>query len=78
MIVYLVVTASTPASPQLESAIAAQFKDNSWRLNSSAWLIASKKTARAISDDLSITDGKNGLAIIGAIGDYFGRLNPEV
>jgi hypothetical protein len=78
MIVYLVVSPTSPVDPKLESAIATQFKDNFLRLNTNAWFVASTKTARAVADQLEITDGKNGLAIVGALGDYFGRLNRDV
>jgi hypothetical protein len=73
MIVYLLVAQSIPASARLEAAIATQFKGNSYRINNGAWLIASGKTARAISDELGPSERINGLAIIAGIGDCFSR-----
>lgn len=58
---------------RLQHAIDSNYRDTNYRLSDNAWLVASDKTAKHVSDTLSITDGKNGSAIIVGVSDYFGR-----
>jgi hypothetical protein len=45
---------------------------------SAGWLVAAKTTAKELSDNLQITDGVNGAAIVIEVASYFGRANPNI
>lgn len=78
MFVYLVITPTSPAPPAVESAVAKLFRDNFYKHSPHSWFVASKKTAKAISDELGFTEGKVGTGIVMALGDYYGRANRDM
>lgn len=50
----------------------------SFHLNNGEILVSFNGTSRELSDKLSISDGRNGPAIITAVSSYYGRTSTDV
>ena len=66
------------ANTSLDEAIQARFPQDSLRLSPNQWLISYAGTAIALSNDLGVTDGKNGGAVIIQMSSYYGRAPTSV
>lgn len=78
MTVFVVVAQDNPNTPNLPSAIATNFAASFLQLNEKVWLVATKGTAKDLSDKLKVTDGTNGAAVIIEAANYYGRANTNI
>ncbi len=60
-------------SPRLDAAIRDKYPDDSLQVSPNQWLILAAATAKAVSDELGISDAKNGTAIVLRVTSYYGR-----
>jgi hypothetical protein len=69
-----------PSNDKLDAAISSKYPDRYLSLFPGQWLLVTGgKTAQEISDDLGITTGESGSAVvIVGTGSYFGRSNPQI
>lgn len=49
-----------------------------YELNDGCWLVSARGTAEQLSNDLRITTGEGGSAVVLEVASYFGRSNPSV
>ncbi len=70
MAIYVIL--SLEENPSLEERIKHDFPEDFYRLSDREWLVSSNKIAKAISDDLEISEGKFGQIIIFWVSGYFG------
>ncbi len=65
---------------KIEGALSVQYPNSYFILFPGQWLlVAGGKTAKEVSDDLGITTGATGAAvIIAGTGSYYGRGNPQI
>jgi hypothetical protein len=59
--------------PQLDAAIRQTYRDNYLQVAPNQWLVSASATAKEVSDQLGISDGKNGSAIVLRVTSYYGR-----
>lgn len=64
-------------SETLAAAIPERFPE-ALSVRDGVWLVSHKGTAKTISDELDITDGTAGTAVILQVSGYFGRANPNI
>lgn len=70
---------SDPSNEKLPEAIQEQFPSDSLRIRAGQWLVAASGiTAQGLSEQLGITDGKNGAAVVITSASYFGRATPSI
>ena len=62
----------------LQSEIARAYPSDHQHLASNHWLVATDKTARELSTELGITDGKSGSAIVLGLSSYYGRYSNDL
>jgi hypothetical protein len=60
-------------SPVLEAEIQRIFPDDSIKLSNDDWLVSYSGSVIKLSEELGVTDGKNGAAVILRVGSYYGR-----
>lgn len=64
----------SPSNPDLlGEKIKAVFGDNSIKLQGDSWLIAAEGTTQTVSEQIEITQGATGTALIVSVSGYFGR-----
>lgn len=79
MAVFAIIAQPHVNTPKLEGAIAVAFPNDHLKLGPMEWLVAVKsKTAKEVSDQVGITDGSNGSAIILETATYYGRANNNI
>ena len=79
MTIFAIIVQPNVAPGKLSDAIAAKIGDAKYVIDGGhGWLVASTKTAKELSDELGITDGTNGGALVLEVASYFGRANPSV
>lgn len=63
----------------LKSAISEKLKEEALEVAIGQWLVVrpSTTTTAELSNELGITDGKNGGAIVVSVSGYYGRSNPS-
>lgn len=72
MAIFTVFGANNAAA--LQSAVERKFRGNFLQVGPGQWLLAAEgKTARQVTDELGISDGTNGNAIVTTVGNYWGR-----
>lgn len=49
-----------------------------YALSDGCWLVSARSTAQQLSNDLQITTGEGGAAIVLEVASYYGRTNPAV
>ena len=59
--------------PALAAQLQLHYPDNHLKVGPGQWLVAGVGTAIDVSNQLGITTGQSGLAIVCLIGGYFGR-----
>jgi len=66
-------------SSKIVAAAVAKYPDDYYPLAHGAFLVAAQgKTTKGISDELGISGGDNGSAVVVAVSSYFGRANPQI
>jgi len=75
-----VILAQTPTPDKLAAALSLKYPGNHIGLFPGQWLLVTGgKTAQEVSDDLGISTGETGSAVvIAGNGSYFGRGNPQI
>lgn len=63
----------TKAEHSLDKVIQEQFPEDSYRLPLGQFAIAFNGPAKALSDQLGISDGSSGLGVVASIASYYGR-----
>ncbi len=71
MAVFLIVP--TIDSTALSGAIAAKFPGKFYKLPKGEWLVSYSGTSKTLSDELGISAGTSGNALVVSISGYFGR-----
>jgi hypothetical protein len=79
MTIFAIITEPNPNNVRLPDAISGLFGTAHFKIDGGqAWLVSSGKTAKDVSDELGITDGTNGAAVVVEVAGYFGRANPNI
>ena len=80
MAVFAIIPTPTAAlPPKLATAVLEHYKDANFAIaGGHGWLVSANRTAKELSDQLGITDGSNGSAIVLEVASYFGRADPNV
>jgi hypothetical protein len=79
MAIFVIIPQPNPNSGKLPMAVGEAFKDSVYPLEGDkGWLVSWKGTAQEISENLGITSGVNGGALILEVASYFGRANPNI
>jgi hypothetical protein len=64
--------------PKLADALAVHFPNNFLKVGHGQWLVAGKGTTIELSNQLGISDGSNGSAIVVSISSYYGRASTNI
>jgi sarcosine oxidase gamma subunit len=64
--------------PKLEAAIQAKFPADQLKVGPGQWIIAATGTSKDISDQLGLTEGDVGSAIIVSFSGYYGRASTNI
>ncbi|MCH8166923.1 MAG: hypothetical protein IIC03_03215 [Proteobacteria bacterium] len=78
MTIFVIIRQAGTDVEKLGKAIASAYPDDIYDLGDGAWLVSDTATAKDISDNIGITDGKIGSAVIIETASYFGRANPAI
>jgi hypothetical protein len=78
MAIFAVISQPGPNAEKLPEAIKRNFPDGVYDVGSGIWLISGRGPAKEVSDQLGVTDGSNGSAIVIEVASYFGRANPAI
>jgi hypothetical protein len=76
MIIFAVLTPQD--SPEVETAMAAQFAGNTLKVGPGQYLVAGRYTTVEVSNMLGISDGTNGPGIVLATSSYYGRADNNI
>jgi hypothetical protein len=63
---------------RIGQVIKEKYPDDHYVLVPGQWLLVADGTAKSISDNLGITDGSTGSAVIVVFTSYFGRANTQI
>lgn len=78
MAIFAIIAQPGANAEKLPGAIARAYPSANLQLHEKAWLVAAKGTSKEVSDNLGVTDGSNGSAVILETQSYFGRANPNI
>jgi hypothetical protein len=79
MTIFAIIPQPHARTDKLGPAIAELYQNDHCQLDSGhGWLIATRGTAKEVSDVLKVTDGTNGAAVIFEIASYYGLANPNI
>jgi hypothetical protein len=65
-------------SPAIEAALQEKLPGKHLKLSDGQYLVSAIGTAKAVSDDLGISEGKVGSAIVFKMENYFGRATSDI
>jgi hypothetical protein len=69
----------TPAdNAGLQAALNTHYADNYLKVGPGQYIVAGRTTAVELSNQLGITQGLNGLAIVAVISGYYGRTDKNI
>jgi hypothetical protein len=76
MAIFVIFRVTQPA--QLEAALKREFPNDHYKVADREWLVSGMGSARAISDQLGISEGTSSSAIVFKMTNYFGRAPTEI
>lgn len=77
MTIFAVIPVIGSNKTALAAELSAKFQGNFKELGD-GWVVAASGTTKELSDQLGITDGRSGSAVILAVSSYFGRAPNDI
>ncbi|AIP33193.1 hypothetical protein DR64_3448 [Paraburkholderia xenovorans LB400] len=78
MAIFAIIGQGDAGSEKLPGKIESAFPANFLKIRDNTWLVASKATVQEVSEQLGITKGESGAAVVLGVSTYFGRANPNI
>jgi hypothetical protein len=70
---------STKEPQKLTASVTEKIPDGDrYKLTSDSWLVSFPGTTTQLTESIGISDGTAGSAVVLAVGNYFGRANPDI